>query len=277
MKKFFKRLLKHRSAQIGGIVVILVILMAIFAPVLAPEGYDRQNLFRRFEPPSSETWFGTDQMGREITTRIIWGARISLMVGTLSVIIGVVGGGFLGLVSGYYGGNLDRFIMGLMEVLLAFPGILLALTVVAILGPGLTQVMVAVGIARIPQFARLIRGSTLSVREKDYIEAQRALGSRDSRILFRHILPNVLAPVLVMGTLSIGTSILAAAGLSFLGLGAQPPIPDWGGMLSEGRAYLRTAWWVGVFPGIFIMFTVLGFNLLGDGLRDILDPRLQRR
>jgi len=277
VKKFFKRLLKHRSAQIGGIVVILVILMAIFAPVLAPEGYDRQNLFRRFEPPSSETWFGTDQMGREITTRIIWGARISLMVGTLSVIIGVVGGGFLGLVSGYYGGNLDRFIMGLMEVLLAFPGILLALTVVAILGPGLTQVMVAVGIARIPQFARLIRGSTLSVREKDYIEAQRALGSRDSRILFRHILPNVLAPVLVMGTLSIGTSILAAAGLSFLGLGAQPPIPDWGGMLSEGRAYLRTAWWVGVFPGIFIMFTVLGFNLLGDGLRDILDPRLQRR
>lgn len=250
--------------------------MALLAPILAPEGYDDQDLFSRLSPPSSQSLMGTDQLGRQISSRIFWGARISLQVGIVAITIGLSGGVILGLISGYYGGKIDRLVMGLMDVLLSFPGLLLALAVVAILGPGLYQVMIAVGITRIPQFARLVRGSTLSIKEKEYVEAQRALGSPDVRILLAHIVPNIVAPVIVYATLSLATALLASAGLSFLGLGAQPPIPDWGGMVSEGRAYLRSAWWIGVYPGAAIMITVLGFNLLGDGLRDALDPKLRR-
>lgn len=275
MSHVIRRLSVHRSAQIGFLLVILVFLVALLAPVLAPEGYDDQDLFARLSPPSSQYLMGTDQLGRQISSRIFWGARISLQVGIVAIGIGLGGGVILGLISGYYGGKVDRLIMGFMDVLLSFPGLLLALAVVAILGPGLYQVMIAVGITRIPQFARLVRGSTLSIKEKEYVEAQRALGSTDVRILSGHIVPNIVAPVIVYATLSLATALLASAGLSFLGLGAQPPIPDWGGMVSEGRAYLRSAWWIGVFPGAAIMMTVLGFNLLGDGLRDALDPKLR--
>ncbi|MFO7941341.1 MAG: ABC transporter permease [Bacillota bacterium] len=268
------RLSRHRSARVGGLFLLLIFGMAILAPVIAPEGYDDQDLMRRLKPPSSESLLGTDQIGRHLTSRIIWGARISLQIAFMATGLGLVVGTVLGLVAGFYGGAIDRFIMALMDILLAFPGILLALAVVAILGPGLYNVMIAVGISGIPRFARLVRGSTLSVREKEYIEAQRAVGSPDIRILMRHILPNIIGPIVVQATLRIGTSILQAAGVSFLGLGAQPPLPDWGGMVSEGRHLLRSEWWVAIFPGIAIMVTVFGFNLLGDGVRDALDPRV---
>jgi len=249
--------------------------MAVFADVIAPNGYDDQDLLARLKPPSKEHWMGTDQLGRSIFDRIVWGARISLMVGIVATAISLVLGTALGLVSGYYGGWVDRIIMGVMEVLLAFPGILLAIAVVSIFGPGLNNVMLAVGIAHVPQFARMARGATLSAKAMDFVEAERAIGASNARILWVHILPNIVGPIVVLSTLSVGTSILSAAGLSFLGLGAQPPVPDWGGMISQGRQFLRTAWWVGVFPGLAILVTVLGFNLLGDGLRDALDPRMR--
>lgn len=249
--------------------------MAVFADVIAPNGYDDQDLLARLKPPSNEHWMGTDQLGRSIFDRIVWGARISLMVGIVATAISLVLGTALGLVSGYYGGWVDRIIMGVMEVLLAFPGILLAIAVVSIFGPGLNNVMLAVGIAHVPQFARMARGATLSAKAMDFVEAERAIGASNARILWVHILPNIVGPIVVLSTLSVGTSILSAAGLSFLGLGAQPPVPDWGGMISQGRQFLRTAWWVGVFPGLAILVTVLGFNLLGDGLRDALDPRMR--
>ncbi|OUN00754.1 MAG: peptide ABC transporter permease [Firmicutes bacterium ZCTH02-B6] len=270
-----KRLLRHRSARVGGLLLIFITLMAIFAGVIAPNGYDDQDLLSRLKPPSKEHWMGTDQLGRGIFDRVVWGARISLMVGIAATAISLVLGTALGLVSGYYGGWVDRVIMGVMEVLLAFPGILLAIAVVSIFGPGLNNVMLAVGIAHVPQFARMARGATLSAKAMDFVEAERAIGANHSRIIWVHILPNILGPIVVLSTLSVGTSILSAAGLSFLGLGAQPPVPDWGGMISQGRQFLRTAWWVGVFPGLAILITVLGFNLLGDGLRDALDPRMR--
>ncbi|MFO8059705.1 MAG: ABC transporter permease [Bacillota bacterium] len=269
------RLSRHRSARIGGLCLLLIFGMAIFAPLLAPEGYDNQDLPMRLVAPSREAPLGTDQLGRQLTSRIIWGARISLQIAFIATGIGLVIGSTLGLIGGFYGGKIDRFIMALMDILLAFPGILLALAVVAVLGPGLYNVMIAVGISGIPRFARLVRGSTLSVREKEYIEAQHAAGASVSRILLLHVLPNIIGPIVVLATLRIGTSILQAAGVSFLGLGAQPPLPDWGGMVSDGRHLLRSEWWVGIFPGVAILITVFGFNLVGDGIRDALDPRVR--
>jgi len=205
---------------------------------------------------------------------VLHGARISLTVGVIAVTIAVVIGAPIGLVAGFYGGRLDALVMRVMDVLLAFPGILLALAIVSVLTPGLTNVMIAVGLSAVPTYARLVRGSVLSARENLYVEAARAIGSRDPAILARYILPNVVAPLVVTATLGLGTAILASAALSFLGLGSQPPQPEWGRMLSEGRDYLREAWWISTFPGLGIMLTVLGMNLLGDGLRDVLDPRL---
>lgn len=255
--------------------MLCLILTAIFAPWLAPAGYDRQELSKRLSPPGQDYWLGADHLGRSVLDRIVWGARISLAVGVISVGIGLLAGLIIGLISGYYGGAVDRVLMGIMDMLLAIPGILLAILVVSILGPGLFNAMVAVGIDRIPAFARLVRGSTLSVKQKEFVEAARATGSDSSRIMWVHILPNVVAPVVILATLGMGSAILSAAGLSFLGLGAQPPTPDWGAMVSDGRQYLRTAWWVAAFPGLAILLTVLGFNLLGDGLRDALDPRVR--
>lgn len=260
----------------GALLLGAFLMISTAAPILAPQGYDDQDLARRLRPPSAAHPLGTDSLGRDLVARIVWGARVSLMVGVLAMNLGLVGGSLLGLISGFYGSGVDRAVMGLMDILLSFPGILLALAVVAALGPGLYQVMIAVGITQIPAFARLVRGSVLTVRRTEYADAARVVGASDLRIMTRHIVPNVASPVIVLASLDIGTAILSSAGLSFLGLGAQPPLPDWGGMINQGRAFLRTAWWVAVFPGLAIMLTVLGFNLFGDGLRDALDPRLRQ-
>jgi peptide/nickel transport system permease protein len=273
---FFRRLFRRRVVIVGAALLAAFLATSLAAPLLAPQGYDEQDLPRRLRPPGGDYPLGTDSLGRDLLVRIIWGARISLAVGVIAMSLGLIGGSTLGLISGFYGATVDRIIMGFMDTLLAFPGILLALAVVAALGPGLFQVMIAVGVQYIPQFARLVRGSVLSVRKIEYTEAARALGGSDARIMLRHIVPNVVSPVIVLASLDIGTAILASAGLSFLGLGAQPPLPDWGGMINQGRAFLRTAWWVAVFPGLAIMLTVMGFNLFGDGLRDALDPRLRQ-
>ena len=270
-----KRALRSPSMVAGAILVVLVLLFALLAPVIGPEGYDAQDLMTRLKPPSGQHVLGTDELGRSILSRLAWGGRYSLEIGLVSVLIGAGVGILIGTISGFYGGLTDRILMGAMDVLLAFPGILLAIAIAAGLGPGLFNLMVAVGVRNVPSFARLVRGQALSVRGLDYVEAVSALGARDERVLARHVLPNILAPIIVLASLNIATAILSAAGLSFLGLGAQPPIPDWGSMINAGRQYLRTAWWIGVFPGLAIMLTVLGFNLMGDGLRDLLDPRLK--
>lgn len=266
---------RNRAAVAGGCVVVLLALMALFAHVLAP--YDPILVLpdQRLQPPSGAHPFGTDELGRDVLSRAIFGARISMTVGLISVTVALVIGVTLGLVSGYLGGWTDNMIMRVIDILLAFPGILLAIVIAGALGPGLRNVMIAVGIFSMPSYARVVRASTLSVKEQDYIEALRALGASDPRIVFRHILTNVFAPIIVLATLGIATAILSAAGLSFVGLGAQPPTPEWGAMLSQARPYLRSEWWMATFPGLAIMITVLAVNLLGDGLRDALDPRLR--
>lgn len=270
-----KRALRSPSMWVGGVLVVMLILFAILASVIGPEGYDKQDLLQRLKPPSAEFPLGTDHLGRSILTRLAYGARTSLQVGVLAVSVGGIAGILIGALAGYYGGWIDRTLMGFIDVLLAFPGILLAIAVVAALGPGLVNVMIAVGIRGMPTFARLVRGQVLSVRNREYVEAASALGAGDARIIRHHIFPNIVAPLIVLASLDIASAILSIAALSFLGLGAQPPVPDWGGMIDQGRQYLRTAWWVGTFPGVVIMITVLGFNLLGDGLRDVLDPRMK--
>jgi peptide/nickel transport system permease protein len=271
----WRRLVRHRLAAAGGVIVLGLVLVAIFAPALAPHDPIRQDLGATYQPSSAEHWLGTDEFGRDILSRIIYGARVSLLVGVVSVGIGLTLGTIAGLVAGYLGGRLDSAVMGIMDVLLAVPGVLLAIAIVAVLGPGIGNVMVAVGISSIPVFARLARGSVLVVRETEYVEAVHALGGSAGRVLFRHILPNIAAPLLVMASLHMASAILTAAGLSYLGLGAQPPSPEWGAMLSRGREYLRTAPHIATYPGLAIFVSVMGFNFLGDGLRDALDPRLR--
>lgn len=271
----WRRVLRSKNATIGMCLISLAVAGAILAPLVAPyDPYD-QRLLERLKPPSKEHFFGTDAHGRDLLSRILYGGRISLLVGFISIGIGLGIGVPLGLAAGYGGRLWDDIIMRLMDIMMAFPGVLLALVVVAILGPGLFNVMVAVGIWSVPMFARMVRASVLSLREEEFVEAARAIGCSGLRVALRHLLPNCIAPILVLASLRMATAILSAAALSFLGLGAQPPTPDWGAMLSEGRKYLRTAWWFATFPGLAIMFTVLGFNLLGDGLRDALDPRLR--
>ena len=264
---------KHRLALIGGGVLVVLIGMAALAPVLAPHDPLAQDLYRRLEPPSSANMFGTDDFGRDILSRVIYGARISLRIGLISISIALSVGTMLGLIAGYKGGWSDTLIMRLMDIMLAFPSILLAIAIVAVIGPGIDNVMIAVSIVMVPQYARLVRASVLTIREMAYVEAARALGARDFRILRSSVLPNCMAPLIVQSTLSLGTAILDAAGLSFLGLGAQPPSPEWGAMLSGGRELLLKAPWVMTFPGLAIFIVVLGLNLFGDGLRDALDPK----
>jgi peptide/nickel transport system permease protein len=266
---------RQRGAIVGLVILGGLALMALGAPWLSPRDPIRTAARDALQPPGPRFVLGSDQFGRDVASRVLHGARVSLTVGLISVSIAVALGAPLGLVSGYYGGRLDGLIMRVMDVLLAFPGILLALAIVSVLTPGLTNVMIAVGLSAVPTYARLVRASVLSARENLYVEAARALGGRDLGILTRYILPNVVAPLIVTATLGLGTAILSAAALGFLGLGSQPPQPEWGRMLSEGRDYLREAWWISTFPGLGIMLTVLAMNLLGDGLRDILDPRLQ--
>ena len=269
------RLARHRLALGGALIVGTLIVVAALAPVLAPHDPIRQDLARRFQPASTDYPLGTDEFGRDMLSRIIYGTRVSLLIGVVSVGVALTLGTLTGLLSGYAGGAVDVGVMAVMDVLLAVPGILLAIAIVAVLGAGLTNVMVAVGISSIPVFARLARGSVLVVKESEFIEAVRALGGSTRRVLFGHILPNIAAPLLVTASLYMATAILTAAGLSFLGLGAQPPTPEWGAMLSRGREYLRSAPHVATYPGIAIFVAVMGFNFLGDGLRDALDPRLR--
>jgi peptide/nickel transport system permease protein len=273
-RRFFRRLFRRPAALAGGVVLLLVILTAIFAPLLAPYDPDAISANLR-QAPSISHPFGTDELGRDVLSRIIYGARVSLRVGLISIGIALVVGTMIGITAGYWGGWLDSFIMRLMDVMLAFPGFLLAIAIVAILGPSLFNVMIAVGIESIPIYARTARGSVLGMKEDEYMIGARAIGASHLRILSRYVLPNIIAPLIVLATIGVGFAILAAAGLSYLGLGAQPPTPEWGAMLSSARSFLRDSWWMATFPGVAIMIVVLALNLFGDGLRDVLDPRLR--
>ena len=268
-------LVRHRGALVGLAILATLAVLAVAAPWLSARDPIRTAPRDALQPPGTRFVLGSDQFGRDVASRVLHGARVSLLVGVISVSIAVGLGTPIGLVSGYYGGRLDALIMRVMDVMLAFPGILLALAIVSVLSPGLGNVMIAVGLSAVPGYARLVRATVLSAREHLYVEAARALGGRDGAILVRDILPNVVAPLIVTATLGLGGAILSAAALSFLGLGSQPPQPEWGRMLSEGRDYLREAWWISTFPGLGILLTVLAMNLVGDGLRDVLDPRLK--
>jgi peptide/nickel transport system permease protein len=270
-----RRLVRHRGALVGALILFALAVAAVGAPWITPRDPIKTAPRGALVPPGGEHPLGSDQLGRDVLSRVLYGARLSLVVGLISVSIAIVVGTPVGLIAGYYAGRIDAVLMRVIDVMLAFPGILLALAIVSVLTPGLGNVMIAVGLSAVPTYARLVRGSVLSARENLYVEAARAIGGRDVWILRRYILPNVVAPLIVTATLGLGTAILAAAALSFLGLGSQPPTPEWGRMLSEGRDYLREAWWISTFPGLGIMVTVLAMNLLGDGLRDVLDPRLK--
>lgn len=270
-----RRLLRNKLAIAGMVILLAFLLSAFLAPWLAPYDPLKQELVRRREPPSVEHLLGMDEVGRDVLSRIIFGARTSLQVGVGSVSFAIMIGALLGAISGYLGGWVDSVVMRLMDILLAFPSLLLAIAIVSILGPGLMNMLYAIAIVSIPMYARIVRASVLSVKEQDYILAARAIGVPSGRMLFRNVFPNCLTPLIVQATLGIATAILDAAGLSFLGLGARPPIPEWGAMLGSGRGSVFTAPHIVFFPGMAIMLLVLGFNLLGDGLRDALDPRLR--
>jgi peptide/nickel transport system permease protein len=270
----FMKLRRNRMAMAALVVVLAEILVAAGAPLFTTYDPVEINPPHALQAPSKAHIMGTDQFGRDIWTRILFGARISLQVGVVSVTIATIIGVPLGLIAGYYGGPVDAAVVRAMDLMLAFPGILLALAIVTILGPSLANSMIAVGISAIPLRVRLVRGSVLSTKENAYVEAARALGCSVTTIMFRHILPNIVSPLIVLTSLSIANAILTAASLSFLGLGAQPPVPEWGAMLGGGRAYMGVAWWMTTFPGVAIMITVLAMNILGDGLRDAFDPKL---
>jgi len=271
----WKRLKRNRAAMAGLYLLAFIVVVAVFAPVFAPYSPVQGDLRAVLQRPSWSHLMGTDELGRDILSRVIFGARLSLAVGFVAVSIALLLGTILGAVAGYYGGPLDDVIMRVMDVLLAFPSILLALALMVMLGHGLNKAMIAIGIVEIPSYARIVRGSVLAVREQEYVESARALGVPTGRIIRRHILPNVLAPIIVRATLGISEAILEAAALGFLGLGAQLPQPEWGAMLSRSRNYIISAPWAVFFPGFAITVTVLALNLLGDGLRDALDPRLK--
>jgi len=272
-----RRLLRSKSAILGAIIVFAFVLVALLAPLIAPHDPIKQSFRNQLQPPSVEHIFGTDEFGRDIFSRVLHGARWALMVGILADSIALLVGVALGLLAGFYGGPIDAGITWLTDVMLAFPYLLLAMIVVAILGPGITNAMIAIGVVYVPQYSRLVRGTVLSLREKEFVEAAYCTGMSPTRIIMRHVLPNCVAPIIVMASLAIGWAIVETAGLSFLGLGAQPPIPEWGAMLSSGRNYMLSAWWIATFPGLAILVVVVGFNLLGDGLRDALDPYLRGR
>ena len=274
-REAWRTLRKNKLAMAGLAIITFFVVIAVFAPVIAPYPYDQGELVMKNKPPSEEHWFGTDYNGRDVLSRVVYGARISLWVGTFSVIGSVVAGTILGLLAGYYGRWIDMIISRVFDIMLAFPSILLAIAIVAILGPSLQNALLAIAIINIPTFGRLVRSRVLSLKEEEFVMAARAIGMKDSRILMQHILPNSLAPIIVTGTMGIATAIIEAAALGFLGLGAQAPEPEWGKMLSDSRQYIQKAPWTVIFPGLSIMLTVLGFNLIGDGLRDALDPRMK--
>jgi peptide/nickel transport system permease protein len=270
---YLSRFKKNHLAIAGFFVIALLGLAAIFSPWLCPRDPFVQNLTERLQSPSGAHWLGTDDLGRDVFSRLLIGARISLSVGFVAVGISILVGSVLGLLSGFFGGRLDSFLMRSVDVMLSIPTLFLILAVLAFLGPNIYNVMVIIGLTSWPGLARLVRGETLSIREREYIQAARLAGLSTARILFVHVLPNVIAPILVSATLGVGGAVLTESALSFLGLGVQPPTPSWGNVLSIGRDYLHIAWWLSVFPTLAILVTVLAFNLLGEGLRDVLDPR----
>ncbi|WP_149093841.1 ABC transporter permease [Paenibacillus terrae] len=275
-KSFWRLLFSNKLALIGFIFIVGWTLIAILSSWIVPYDPYVTDPGNKLLPPSAEHWFGTDNYGRDILSRVIYGARISIWTGMIAVAISFIIGVPLGAIAGFYGGRMGSIIMRCMDILLAFPSLVLAMAIAAAMGPGLMSALIAVGIVGIPEFARLIHGQTISLREKEFVEASRAIGVTNRTILFRHILPNALAPLLVNATLGMGFAILTSASLSFLGLGVKPPIAEWGAMISEGRAYIISGeWWIVTFPGLGIATAILGFNLLGDGLRDVLDPRLR--
>jgi peptide/nickel transport system permease protein len=277
-KKTFWRYFKKNKLAVGGLAVIVItFLIAGFASFMAPHDPGKTDVSLKLQPPSPQHPLGTDQLGRDVFSRMLHGSRISLSVGFVAVAISILIGILVGALAGYYGGWVDSLLMRFVDIMICFPSFFLILTVVALLGPSLLKVMFVIGITSWMGTSRFVRAEFLSLRERDFVQAAQALGVRDLRIIFRHILPNALAPVFVTATLDVATAILVEAGLSFLGFGAQPPAPSWGNILTEGRTYIFDAWWLTIFPGLAILITVLSFNLLGEGLRDALDPRLRGR
>lgn len=275
MAETWMRLRKNKLALVGLFILVMMLMVAIFADFIAPYEYDEQFLENAFQSPNKQNIFGTDEFGRDIFSRVVHGSRISLQVGIIAVGIAVIVGGFLGAIAGYTGGRIDNLIMRLMDILLSIPQMLLAISIVAALGNSLGNLMVAVGISSIPQYARIVRASVISIKNEEFVEASKATGSGDLRIIMKHVLPNCLAPVIVQSTLGVGLAILTAAGLSFIGLGIKPPTPEWGAMLSGARQYIRDYSYMALFPGLAIVVTIFGFNVLGDGFRDALDPKLR--
>ncbi len=277
MADIWRHFKKNKAAIAGLILIILFICMAIFAPLIGDYQDDalKMNVRERLQAPNLDNWFGTDEFGRDIFIRIVYGTRISLFVGIISVSIALSFGGLLGSIAGYYGGKIDNVIMRILDVILAIPAILLAITIVAALGASILNLMIAIGIANIPGFARVVRASILSVKDQEYIEAARAIGAKDHTIILKHVLPNSMAPIIVFATLKVATAIMATASLSFIGLGVQPPTPEWGSMLAGGRSYIRDQMYIVLYPGLAIVLSVLSLNLIGDGLRDALDPKLK--
>lgn len=269
---FLNKIKKNKGAIIGSVILLFFIITSALAPIIAPYPVNEMNFDDSLQGPSLEHWLGTDEFGRDIWTRMLHGGRVSLLMGLFAVTISGTIGVVLGVIAGYYR-KLDIYIMQFIDILMTFPSLLMAIAIVAVLGVGLTNAMIAVAISAVPSFVRVVRGAVLSIRETEYIEAARALGVKNWKIIGRHILPNVISPIIILATLEFGGSILSAASLSFLGLGAQPPNPEWGALVYVGKSFLSQAWWMTLFPGLAIMLVVLGFNLLGDGLRDALDPK----
>ena len=274
-KEILHRLFKNKLAVAGLVVIILLVLVAIFAPFLAPYGYEVQDLTATYQFPNGTHLIGTDNLGRDILSRLIYGTRQSLRIGVLSVAIASICGITLGSIAGFYGGKTDNILMRILDIYQSVPAMLLSIALAAALGPGINNAILAIGISTMAEYARMIRAQILTIREREYVEAARAINASDARIVLKHIIPNAFAPLIVSITMNIGNSILAAATLSFIGLGAQPPLPEWGAMLSAGRSYMRDYGYLVIIPGICIMISVLAFNLLGDGLRDALDPKMK--
>lgn len=270
---YLEKLLKNKLAKVGILIIAVLILTAIFSPLISTHNPIEGNILERLQSPSKNHFLGTDEMGRDVFSRMVYGTRISISIGIIAVGISVIVGTFLGLISGYFGGKIDTVIMRFVDIMLCFPTFFLILMVIAFLEPNIYNIMIVIGLTSWTGLARLVRGETLSIKERDFIIAAKGLGLKKRRIIFVHILPNVIAPVIVASILGVGAAILTESGLSFLGLGVQPPTPSWGNILTSGKDYIHIAWWLSLFPGLAILITVLGWNLLGEGLRDVFDPR----
>lgn len=275
LSEVFQRFCRNKLAVTGAVIMILLVAIAIFAPLLAPYPYDLQNAAVAKQGPSMDHLFGTDNYGRDILSRCIYGARISLSVGILAVGVAIIVGGLLGAIAAFYGGIVDDLIMRVLDIVYAVPAILLGIAIAATLGPSLQNMMIAIAVGNVPSYARVVRASVLTVKSNEYIEAARCVGATDWRIIFKHIIPNALAPIIVQATLGVAGAILSCSTLSFLGLGIQPPTPEWGSMLSTARQFIRQCPYMSIFPGVCIMITVFALNVIGDGIRDAIDPRLK--